>query len=113
MSRYVFKVPDLGEGTVSSEVVAWHVKPGDFVKEDAPFVELSTDKAVVEVAAPVTGRVVSIVGTPGDSVAVGSELAVFETDARASNDAPAPSAPARECARQFPLRPRKIHFPTT
>jgi len=94
VSRYVFKVPDLGEGTVSSEVVAWHVKPGDFVKEDAPFVELSTDKAVVEVAAPVTGRVVSIVGTPGDSVAVGSELAVFETDARASNDAPAPSAPA-------------------
>ena len=70
MSRYVFKVPDLGEGTVSAEVIAWHVKAGDLVKEDQPFVELSTDKAVVEVAAPVSGRIVSIVGSPGDAVAV-------------------------------------------
>lgn len=89
MTRYVFKVPDLGEGTVSSEVIAWHVKAGDFVKEDAPFVELATDKAVVEVPSPVTGRLVSLVGAPGDSVAVGSELAVFELD----QDVPVP-APA-------------------
>ena len=34
MSRYVFKMPDLGEGTVSAEVVAWHVKPGDLVQEE-------------------------------------------------------------------------------
>ncbi len=98
MSRYVFKVPDLGEGTVSAEVIAWHVKAGDLVKEDQPFVELSTDKAVVEVAAPVSGRIVSIVGSPGDAVAVGSELAVFETEEEAASatgaatPAPAPAA---------------------
>ena len=48
MSRHIFKLPDLGEGTVSAEVVAWHAKPGDVLKEDQPLVEMSTDKAVVE-----------------------------------------------------------------
>jgi 2-oxoisovalerate dehydrogenase E2 component (dihydrolipoyl transacylase) len=81
MSRYAFKVPDLGEGTVTSEIVAWRVAVGDVVQEDAPLAELSTDKAVVEVSSPVTGRVVALAGQPGDTVAVGSELVVFETEA--------------------------------
>ena len=45
MSRYVFKVPDLGEGTVSSEIVAWRVKVGDVIEEDAPLVEMSTEES--------------------------------------------------------------------
>ena len=59
MSRYVFKMPDLGEGTVEAEIVAWHVKVGDMVKEDQVMAEVMTDKAAVEVPAPVTrhGRV--------------------------------------------------------
>ncbi|MEY4376853.1 MAG: hypothetical protein RJB26_1403 [Pseudomonadota bacterium] len=77
MSRFEFKVPDLGEGTVSSEIVAWKVAVGDWVQEDAPLAELSTDKAVVEVPSPVSGRVLSLAGKPGDAVAVGSVLAVF------------------------------------
>ena len=81
MSRYVFKMPDLGEGTVSAEVVAWHVKPGDLVQEDQVMCEVMTEKAAVEMPAPVTGRVISITGEPGDMVAVGSELVVFDTDA--------------------------------
>ncbi|HPF26983.1 MAG TPA: 2-oxo acid dehydrogenase subunit E2, partial [Steroidobacteraceae bacterium] len=80
MSRYVFKMPDLGEGTVSAEVVAWHVRPGDLVEEDQPMCEVMTEKAAVEVPAPVTGRIVSLNGQPGDMVAVGAELVVFETD---------------------------------
>ena len=47
------------------------VKPGDVVREDSPLVEMSTDKAVVEVPSPVTGQVVSITGNPGDVIAVG------------------------------------------
>ena len=47
MTRHVMRLPDLGEGTVSAEVIAWKVKPGDRVREDAPLVEMSTDKAVV------------------------------------------------------------------
>jgi 2-oxoisovalerate dehydrogenase E2 component (dihydrolipoyl transacylase) len=78
MSEYVFKMPDLGEGTVDAEIVAWHTKPGDAVSEDQLIVEVMTDKAAVEVPAPVSGRVLSITGAPGDKVAVGSPLIVFE-----------------------------------
>ncbi|HEV8332504.1 MAG TPA: dihydrolipoamide acetyltransferase family protein [Steroidobacteraceae bacterium] len=79
MSRHVVKLPDLGEGTVSSEIVAWHVKVGDHVAEDQAMVEMSTDKAVVDMPAPVAGRVVSLGGQPGDHIAVGAELIVLET----------------------------------
>jgi len=90
MSRYVFKMPDLGEGTVSAEVVEWKVKVGDVVKEDQIIAEVMTDKAAVEIPAPVSGRVVSITGQPGDMVAVGSELIAFDT----TGSAPAEAAPA-------------------
>jgi len=95
MSRYVFKMPDLGEGTVSAEVVAWHVKPGDLVQEDQVMCEVMTEKAAVEMPAPVTGRILSITGQPGDMVAVGAELVVFDTDATsaAAGDAPAVKTP--------------------
>jgi 2-oxoisovalerate dehydrogenase E2 component (dihydrolipoyl transacylase) len=89
MSQFIFKMPDLGEGTVEAEIVAWHTKPGDVVQEDQVIVEVMTDKAAVEVPAPVGGRVVSISGEPGDKVAVGSPLIVFETAAAAA----APAAP--------------------
>ena len=79
MSRYVFKLPDLGEGAVDAEVVAWRVSAGEEVREDQPLVEMLTQKATVEVPAPVSGRVTSITGAPGERVAVGAELAVFET----------------------------------
>lgn len=78
MARHSMRLPDLGEGTVSAEVIAWRVTAGDLITEDAPLVEMATDKAVVEVPSPVTGRVVSVTGNPGDSIAVGAELAVFE-----------------------------------
>jgi 2-oxoisovalerate dehydrogenase E2 component (dihydrolipoyl transacylase) len=78
VSHYVFKMPDLGEGTVDAEIVAWHTTPGDAVSEDQVIVEVMTDKAAVEVPAPVSGRVVSITGAPGDKVAVGSPLIVFD-----------------------------------
>ena len=79
MTRYVFKMPDLGEGTVEAEIVAWHVKVGDHVTEDQLMAEVMTEKAAVEVPAPVTGRVVSLTGGPGDMVRVGAELIVFDT----------------------------------
>ena len=88
MSRYVFKMPDLGEGTVSAEVVEWKVKVGDSVTEDQVIAEVMTDKAAVEIPSPVTGRVVSITGQPGEMVAVGSELIAFDTSGAA------PAAPA-------------------
>jgi 2-oxoisovalerate dehydrogenase E2 component (dihydrolipoyl transacylase) len=101
MTRYVFKMPDLGEGTVEAELVTWHVKVGELVTEDQVMAEVMTDKAAVEVPAPVTGRVTSLNAQPGDMVRVGSELIVFETesaeveatvDAEATAEAAAPRA---------------------
>ena len=91
MSQFVFKMPDLGEGTVEAEIVAWRTQPGAVVKEDDIIVEVMTDKAAVEVPAPVAGRVLSITGAPGDKVAVGSPLIVFET-ATAGGSGSAPAA---------------------
>lgn len=96
MSRYVFKLPDLGEGTVQAEIVGWRVKPGDEVKEDDVLVEVMTEKAAVEVPAPVSGRVLSTTGAPGDTVPVGAELIVLETGAAA------PAAPAAAPAHEAP-----------
>ena len=79
MARVPFKLPDIGEGIAEAEIVAWHVKPGDHVEEDAPIADLMTDKATVEMAAPVTGKVLEINGQVGDQIAIGSILAVFET----------------------------------
>lgn len=96
MERYEMRMPDLGEGTVSAEVIEWKVRVGDEVIEDAPLVEMSTDKAVVEVPSPVTGRVVALTGEPGDEIAVGAQLAVFAinaTDTSASDDSDGESRP--------------------
>jgi len=93
VSRYVFKLPDLGEGTVEAEIVGWRVKPGDTVAEDDVMVEVMTEKAAVEVPAPVSGRVLSTTGSPGDMVPVGAELIVLETDAAAAAPPAPPASP--------------------
>jgi 2-oxoisovalerate dehydrogenase E2 component (dihydrolipoyl transacylase) len=98
VSEFVFKMPDLGEGTVDAEIVAWHTKPGDVVTEDQLIVEVMTDKAAVEVPAPVSGRVVSISGAPGDKVAVGAPLIVFDLDGSAASPAAAPAMPQTAAA---------------
>jgi len=95
VSNYVFKLPDLGEGTVEAEIVNWRVKPGDTIAEDEVIVEVMTEKAAVELPAPVGGRVLSITGTPGDMVPVGADLIVIETGTPATTAAGAPApAPA-------------------
>ncbi len=81
MSEFVFELPDLGEGMVEAEIVEWHVVAGASVTEGDLMVDVMTDKANVEVPAPVTGVVLRTTGEPGDMVAVGAELVAFETAA--------------------------------
>ena len=81
MSEYTFKLPDLGEGLVEAEISEWMVKPGDPVEDGQVFCSMLTDKAAVELSAPVDGVVVSVAGEVGDTIAVGSMLIIFETDA--------------------------------
>ena len=77
MGIYSFKLPDIGEGIAEAEIVAWHVKPGDVVEEDDPLCDLMTDKATVEMTAPVPGMVLKIAGAVGEQIAIGSILAEF------------------------------------
>jgi len=89
MGRYVFKLPDVGEGTAEAEIVAWHVAVGDHIKEDQQLVDVMTDKATVEMTSPVEGVVVSLHGEPGEMAPVGAPLVEFEVEGLA----PAQPAP--------------------
>ncbi|MBT8050960.1 MAG: 2-oxo acid dehydrogenase subunit E2 [Gammaproteobacteria bacterium] len=93
MSEYVFKLPDLGEGTVEAEIAEWMVKVGDVILEEDPICAMLTDKAAVELPSPVSGKVVSLAGEEGDTVTVGSPLIVFETDAEGAAPSPAKAEP--------------------
>ncbi len=75
---YEFRLPDVGEGISEAEIVRWLVQEGEHVKRDEPLVEIETDKAVVEVPAPVEGTVVHQGGHAGDTLHVGDLLAVLD-----------------------------------
>lgn len=80
MGIHVIKMPDLGEGIAEVEVVAWHVQPGDTVKEDQVLADVMTDKATVEIPSPVAGTITSLGGAIGQSLAVGAELIRLEVE---------------------------------
>ncbi|HEX5258868.1 MAG TPA: dihydrolipoamide acetyltransferase family protein [Sphingomicrobium sp.] len=80
MARYEFKLPDIGEGIAEAEIVAWHVKVGDAIREDQQIADMMTDKATVEMESPVAGKVLELAGEVGDQVPIGSVLAVIETE---------------------------------
>ena len=107
-----FMLPDLGEGLEEAEIVTWHVNEGDHVVTDQPLVSVETDKAVVEVPSPWTGRIARVFANKGDLVKVGAPLVEFAEGAEqdtgtvvgqldtgekqaAVAERPAESAPAR------------------
>jgi 2-oxoisovalerate dehydrogenase E2 component (dihydrolipoyl transacylase) len=98
MSEYIFKLPDLGEGTVESEIGEWFVKVGDQVNEEDVVGTMMTDKAAVELSSPVSGKIVKLAGEPGDVIAVGSALVVIDTQGTADEGrvAGAPSGAKEE-----------------
>ena len=74
MGVYVIKMPDVGEGIAEAELVEWHVKIGDPVKEDMVLAAVMTDKATVEIPSPTDGIVAWLGGEIGEQIAVGSPL---------------------------------------
>jgi len=98
MARYSFKLPDIGEGIAEAEIVAWHVKLGDMIAEDDPLCDMMTDKATVEMTAPVSGKIVEVAGEVGDQIAIGSVLAVFETEGEAAAEPMVEVAPNEAAA---------------
>jgi 2-oxoisovalerate dehydrogenase E2 component (dihydrolipoyl transacylase) len=107
VSEYIFKLPDLGEGTVESEIGEWFINVGDQVVEEDVVATMMTEKAAVELASPVSGKVVSLAGDPGDVIAVGAPLIVFATNGAGAN------AQARASARVEPGRTVKEQTTTT
>ena len=87
MSEFIFKLPDLGEGTVEAEIAEWMVKIGDEVAEEDPMCAMLTDKAAVELTAPVSGKVTTVAGEEGDMVKVGAPLIIFEVASSAASAA--------------------------
>jgi pyruvate dehydrogenase E2 component (dihydrolipoamide acetyltransferase) len=81
MTRWEFKLPDIGEGVTEGEIVAWHIKPGVTIKEDEPMVDVMTDKATVTITSPKAGAILETVGKVGDIVQVHGTLVVFDLGA--------------------------------
>lgn len=100
MGIHVIKMPDLGEGIAEVEVVAWHVKPGDTVKEDQVLADVMTDKATVEIPSPVNGTVTSLGGKLGEAMAVGAELIRLEVEGAGNHSGESASANTATAARQ-------------
>ncbi|NTJ44801.1 2-oxo acid dehydrogenase subunit E2 [Agrobacterium larrymoorei] len=98
MAEFTLKMPDVGEGVAEAELVEWHVKPGDPVREDMVLAAVMTDKATVEIPSPVAGVVIWVAANVGDTVAVKSPLVKIETDIDAIQAAvlPEPSNSAEE-----------------
>jgi len=96
VATYKFKLPDIGEGIAEAEIVAWHIKVGDQIEEDQGIADVMTDKATVEMESPVTGKVLELNGEEGEMLAIGSVLAVIETDDLPDEEESAPAAKMAE-----------------
>ena len=105
MAEHVIRLPDVGEGVAEAELVEWHVKIGDLVREDAALAAVMTDKATVEIPSPVEGEIVWLGAKIGDVVAVGSDLVRLKVP----GDGNAP--PANRHYRKRMLPPRKARKP--
>ncbi len=100
MGQYAFKTPDVGEGVVEVEIVEWRVKVGQTIAEDDILVDLMTDKATVEIPAPVNGVISALHGEPGDVLAVGSVLLTIET--KGEGNTSKQTSPAKPAAPKVP-----------
>jgi pyruvate dehydrogenase E2 component (dihydrolipoamide acetyltransferase) len=93
-----FRLPDVGEGIATAEIIAWQVSEGEHVTEHQDLVEIQTDKATAVIPCPATGVVSRLCGSEGDTIDVGAVLAVIEV--AAGDGAPGPPAASRH---QLPL----------
>jgi 2-oxoisovalerate dehydrogenase E2 component (dihydrolipoyl transacylase) len=103
MGRYIVKLPDIGEGTTEAEIVKWHVAPGQEIREEDPLVDVMTDKATVEIPAPIAGTVVAIEGQVGEKRPVGSQLVTL--DVAGAGNVAEKSEPARSTTSAVQSKP--------
>lgn len=99
MAPLEFRLPDVGEGIATAEIVAWQVAEGDQVTEHQDLVEIQTDKATVVIPCPANGVITRLCGTPGDTLDVGAVLAVIEADGAAAAPVAAANGAGEPAAR--------------
>ena len=85
MSKFEIKMPKLGESITEGTIVSWSVKVGDMIQEDDVLFEVNTAKASAEIPSPVAGKVVEILYKEGDTVAVGTVVAIIDLDGEESS----------------------------
>ncbi|MBB2700883.1 2-oxo acid dehydrogenase subunit E2 [Rhizobium phaseoli] len=107
MGEFIIKMPDVGEGVAEAELVEWHVKAGDPVREDMVIAAVMTDKATVEIPSPVSGTVIWLAGEIGDRIAVKAPLVRIETAGNAGEAPPVQisQAPVAEPVKVEAARP--------
>jgi 2-oxoisovalerate dehydrogenase E2 component (dihydrolipoyl transacylase) len=93
MGEHVIKLPDVGEGVAEAELVEWHVKVGDLVREDTVLAAVMTDKATVEIPSPVDGEILWLGAEIGDTVAIGSPIVRLKVAGEGNVKAAAAAAP--------------------
>src|SRR2546426_5133257 len=89
---YEFKLADLGEGMHEAEIVQWLIQEGETAKLDQTIARVETDKAIVELPAPVSGRVREIRVKDGQTAKVGDVLIIFDNSTLANSDTPIKSS---------------------
>ncbi len=113
MSKYQFKLPDIGEGIAEGVIGEWHVKVGDTIKEDADLVQIENDKSVEEIPSPVAGKVTAIVVPEGETAEVGDVLVELEVAEGLGNvDDSATKTPAKAEEKTQPA-PEPVAEPTS
>ena len=98
-----FCLPDLGEGLKEAEIVAWQVSEGDHVVAGQPLVSVETEKAVVEIPSPQSGRVTKLHGQPGDIVPVGHPLVEYDGGGDGQSDTVVGELPHGEAEAAAPV----------
>lgn len=94
MSRFEIKMPKLGESITEGTIVSWSVQIGDIIQEDDVLFEVNTAKVSAEIPSPVAGKVVEILFKEGDTVAVGTVVAVVDIGGEEDGEEPHRDSPA-------------------
>jgi 2-oxoisovalerate dehydrogenase E2 component (dihydrolipoyl transacylase) len=107
MGEHIIKLPDVGEGVAEAELVEWHVKVGDLVREDSVLAAVMTDKATVEIPSPVDGEILWLGAEIGDTVAIGSPIVRLKVagEGNVKPDAAGQTAKAEEPAKPAEAKP--------
>jgi len=120
MAKFEIKMPKLGESITEGTIISWSVKVGDTIEEDDILFEVNTAKVSAEIPSPVSGKIIEILFKEGDTVSVGTVVAVVDLDGEDSaggevekqeepvSTAPAPKEETKSEEKVLPVEPAKV-----